>query len=96
VLEKDQGGGGMNPFTLRIPSTVEKQLRRCRTSLQTSIRLRLDQIVDGASARRPGRKRPLTQGPPMRFYVFEGYRVSYQLDPVTRTIVVLDLRAEAG
>jgi mRNA-degrading endonuclease RelE of RelBE toxin-antitoxin system len=26
----------------------------------------------------------------MRFYVYEGYRIFYQLDPRTRRVVVLD------
>jgi len=87
----------MNRFTLRIPSDVERQLRQCRSSLQTSIRKRLQEIAAGASALPPKRRRPAApKGPPLRFYVFEGCRVSYQVNLLTRTVVVLELRTEVS
>jgi hypothetical protein len=35
-----------------------------------------------------------SEEPPLRFYVFEGYRVSYAIDPVTRRVVVTTIRTE--
>jgi hypothetical protein len=87
----------MNRFTLQIPSDVERQLRQCRFSLQTSIRKRLQEIVQGAAAiPRKRRQPPAPKGPPLRFYVFEGCRVFYRVNPLTRTVVVLELRTEVG
>ena len=34
--------------------------------------------------------------PPLRFYVYEGYRVFYQVDAGTRRVVVLDLSPAKG
>jgi hypothetical protein len=86
----------MDRFTLQIPSDIERELRQCRSSLQTSIRKRLQEIADGASALPSKSRPPASREPPLRFYVFEGCRVSYQLNAVTRTVVVLDLRTEVG
>jgi hypothetical protein len=83
----------MTQYTLKIPADVQRQLRRCRASLRRSIRERLQEIADGANARPAGARRPLPlKGPPLRFYVYEGYRISYQLDPITRSVVVIELR----
>jgi hypothetical protein len=87
----------MNRFTVQIPGDLERQLRQCRSSLQTSIRKRLQEIAEGASTPPPKRRQPSApEGPPLRFYVFEGCRVSYQVNPITRTVVVLELRPEVG
>jgi hypothetical protein len=83
----------MTRYALKIPADVQRQLGRCRASLRRSIRERLEEITRGANDRPAGRKRsPALQGPPLRFYVYEGYRISYQLDPLTRSVVVLELR----
>lgn len=87
----------MKTFTLHIPSDVEAQLRRCRASIQESIRKRLQEIVDRLAtkpAARPGT--PAPQGPLPRFYVYEGYRVSYQVNPITRKVVLVALEAAPG
>ena len=87
----------MNQYRLSIPEAVERQLRSCRASIRASIRKRLDEIADRAGAGPVSRKRePAPQGPPARFYVFEGYRVFYRVDPATRSVVVLELRSEVG
>ena len=81
-------------YTLHIPEDVERQLRQCRASFRQSIRQRLQEIVESAvppPAR--GRRSAALEGPPLRFYVSEGYRVSYQVNPVTRRVLVLELRA---
>jgi mRNA-degrading endonuclease RelE of RelBE toxin-antitoxin system len=84
-------------FTLHIPKDVQGQLRRCRTSIRESIRKRLQEIVESLAIRPtlPG-KAPALGGPGLRFYVYEGYRVSYQVDPLTRRLVVLKLGTEAA
>jgi hypothetical protein len=83
----------MTRYTLQIPRDVQRQLGRCRASLRRSIQERLQEIAEGANTAPAGRRRsPTLVGPPLRFYVFEGYRISYQLDPITRSIVVLELR----
>jgi hypothetical protein len=87
----------MAQYTLQLPNGVERQLARCRASIRRSIQKRLQEIVDQASSAAPATgPSPAPQGPPLRFYVFEGCRVSYQLNPVTRSVVVLKLRPESG
>ena len=85
----------MDEYTLHIPDEIERQLDRCRIPLRDSIRKRLDEIVKDASSRPVKGKPSLLKGPPQRFYVFEGYRVSYQVNQVTRRVVVVKLRAES-
>lgn len=89
----------MSRFTLHIPKDIEGQLQRCRASIRESIHKRLQTILEGLAKRPPGRgrgKKTTTSGPPTRFYVFEGYRVSYEVNPLTRRVVVLSLQAEPG
>jgi hypothetical protein len=85
----------MKQFTLQIPKGVQTDLEKFRASIKQSIRRRLREIVDELTARppAPGKDAPV-HGPPLRFYVSEGCRVSYQVNPITRRVVVLDLKAE--
>jgi len=78
-------------YALRFSRETESRLLRCRASLRTAIRERLDTIA--VEAAKPTRRlsRPGRKEPPLRFYVYEGYRVVYQVDEQTRRIVVLDL-----
>jgi mRNA-degrading endonuclease RelE of RelBE toxin-antitoxin system len=85
----------MNQFTLQISDEVERQLRQCRVSFRASIRKRLQAIAQDAAKPKVRKQSPVAKGPPLRFYVSEGYRVSYQVNPKTRTVVVLELRAES-
>jgi mRNA-degrading endonuclease RelE of RelBE toxin-antitoxin system len=87
----------MNHFTLHIPNEIAAQLRRCRVSIRRSIRKRLQEIVQGLAIADPSeRKTPVDPGAPhLRFYVYEGYRVSYEVDPASRKVVVLKLRTES-
>jgi mRNA-degrading endonuclease RelE of RelBE toxin-antitoxin system len=88
---------GVNQYALSMGDDVERQLGRCRASLRQSIRKKLQEIVEAAGARpSPRAKRSPPAGPPLRLYVFEGYRVSYEVNPVTRTVTVLELRAESS
>jgi mRNA-degrading endonuclease RelE of RelBE toxin-antitoxin system len=87
----------MKQFTLHVSDELARQLRECRASLRAAIRKRLREIVEGAAALPGGHKRLASpKGPPLRFYVSEGYRVSYQVNPVTRTVAVLELRAQSS
>lgn len=78
-------------YALRFSSETERRFLRCRASVRAAIRERLESIAlavakPGQRSKPPGRKEP-----PMRFYVYEGYRVVYQVDEQTRRVVVLDL-----
>ncbi len=87
----------MNQYTLHIPEDVERQLRQCRAPIRQSIRKRLQEIVDGVAAHPVTRKKAAaTKGPPLRFYIYEGYRVFYQVNPADRRVTVLELRAESS
>jgi mRNA-degrading endonuclease RelE of RelBE toxin-antitoxin system len=87
----------MNQYTLQLPERLERQLRRFRASLRQSIRARLQEIVESLAAPAlTGPSSKVLKGPPLRFYVFEGYRVSYQVDPATRSVLVLELRPANG
>jgi len=81
-------------YALRFSSETERRFRRCRASVRAAIRERLESIAQ--AAKKPGRRRPKQPGPnepPLRFYVYEGYRVVYQVDEATRRVIVLDLAA---
>ncbi len=83
----------MSDYSVRISEDIGRQLRRCRASFRQSIQKRLQEIVDEATAL-PVSRRPAaaTQGPRLRFYVFEGYGVSYQVDHITRSVTITKLR----
>ena len=91
----------MKQYTLHIPRAVARQLQACRASIRQSIAERLRVIVaattDGPAGRRPpASPRAVAQGPAHRFYVLEGYRVSYVVMAVTRRVVVLELQPTSG
>jgi len=66
---------------------------RCRASIRAAIRKRLEDIVAAAGNTRARAKVPARKEPPLRFYVYEGLRIVYQVDPGTRRVVVLDIAA---
>jgi mRNA-degrading endonuclease RelE of RelBE toxin-antitoxin system len=86
----------MNRFTLHIHKSVERQLNRCRASIRKTIGDRLQALVDDLTIRPVASKSAVAEGPPLRFYVWEGYRISYQVNPFTHVVEVLELRAEHG
>ena len=87
----------MKPFALQIPKDVAAQLQKCHATLRQSIQKRLTEIADDLTARPAARgKVAALIGPPLRFYVSEGCRVSYQVNPLTRSIEVLKLQADSG
>jgi mRNA-degrading endonuclease RelE of RelBE toxin-antitoxin system len=82
-------------FTLHIPKDIEAELQRCRASIRAAIRKRLQDIVDSLAAQPKPREAALGPSePPLRFYAFEGYRVSYQVNPVTHKVIVTKIRVE--
>jgi mRNA-degrading endonuclease RelE of RelBE toxin-antitoxin system len=85
----------MPEYGFHISAEIEKRMRRCRAPIRVAIRKRLDEIAISAAtlAGKGGRraKASARKGPALRFYVYEGYRIAYQLDPESRKVVVLDL-----
>jgi mRNA-degrading endonuclease RelE of RelBE toxin-antitoxin system len=87
----------MKQFTLEVPKTIEAELGKFRAAIRQLVRKRLREIVEGLTAGPPARRKAARlEGPPLRFYVAEGCRVSYQVNPATRKVVVLALKAESG
>ena len=82
-------------YALSIPKEIEEKLARCTTSMRKAISGRLLESARVAS-RRVATRTPAPKGPPLRFYVFEGYRIFYRLDRGERSVVVLDLRPETA
>ena len=81
-------------YGLQMSKEIEGRLGRYRAPIRAAIRARLAEIAAtaGKGSARGGAKRPAAQKePPLRFYVYEGYRVFYQVDPGTRRVVILDL-----
>ena len=78
-------------YGLHISDEIEKRVLRCRASVRDAIRTRLRQIAIGAGKARRRVKALAPGEPPLRFYVYEGYRIAYQLDAASRRVVVLDL-----
>jgi mRNA-degrading endonuclease RelE of RelBE toxin-antitoxin system len=80
-------------YGLSFSREIERLFLRCRASVRTGIRERLESVA--LEAAKPSRrsKGPGHREPPLRFYVFEGYRVVYQLHEQTRRVVVLDVAA---
>ncbi len=82
-------------YVLRIPKEVEQRLLECTSSMREAIAGRLQEIVQRASeVARTVAKPTLPRAPALRFYVFEGYRVFYRIEPRSRRVVVLELRPE--
>ena len=90
------GRVAMKHYTLQMKKDVAQRLRNCRASIRQSIERKLQEIIAMAAEGRPAKPRSRPIGPPLRFYVFEGYRVSYEVNPLTRKVLVLELRNEPG
>jgi mRNA-degrading endonuclease RelE of RelBE toxin-antitoxin system len=88
---------GRNPvvapdYVVRISAELEGRMRRCHASVRTAIQKRLAEIAASAGNNPRRRAKALDQKhPPLRFYVYEGYRIAYQLDSESRRVVVLDI-----
>jgi hypothetical protein len=79
-------------YGLRMSPEIEGRMRRCRASVRAAIQRQLADIAASAGSNRRRPKMPDQKQPPLRFYVYEGYRVAYQLDSETRRVVVLDIQ----
>ena len=80
-------------YSLEFTREVERRFLRYRASIRTAIRQRLEDIVAAAGKARARAKMLVGKEPPLRFYVYEGFRVVYQVDLQTRRVVVLDIAA---
>ena len=80
-------------YALALSGEAERRFLRCRASIRAAIRQRLEDIVAAARKSRARAKMLAPKEPPLRFYVYEGFRVVYQVDPGTRHVVVLDIAA---
>lgn len=89
-LKLDPKGSAKGKYKLHILEDVERKLRRCRVTIRDAIHRRLGEIAHAAQ----GIVGPVPIGPRFRFYVYEGYRVFYRVDPTTRQVVVLELAFE--
>jgi len=78
-------------YALHMSSEIEGRLARCRASIRTGIRDRLQDITAAAVSSDSRSTQAVRKQPPLRSYAHEGYLVSYQVDPETRRVVVLDL-----
>jgi hypothetical protein len=87
-----QAGHIMNSeYGLHIPDELEKRMLRCRAPVRDAIRKRLRDIAIGAGKNRQRVKTAAAREPPLRFYVYEGYKIAYQLDAADRRVIVLDI-----
>jgi hypothetical protein len=75
-------------FTLDISKELTGRIGRCRASVREAIRRRLREIATSAARGRAASKAPKPKGPSPRFYVYEGHRVLYHIDPASRRVVV--------
>lgn len=76
-------------YALFIPLEIDRRIRRLRATVQTTIRIRLEEIITIAEASPVGLPPPL--GPSLRFYA-EGYRIFYKVESEARCVFVLELR----
>lgn len=90
------GSSTAKRYTLQITGDIARQLQRCRASIRRAIAGKLQEILATAAARPLPVKGLAPGGPPLRFYVLEGYRVSYVVRPRSRTVTVLDIQSEPG
>ncbi|MDB4982977.1 MAG: hypothetical protein JWM82_3729 [Myxococcales bacterium] len=78
-------------YGLVMSKALEGKLGRCRASIRAAIRDQLKDIAAAASGLAKAVTPKSPKEPPHRFYVYDGYRVFYQVDAGTRRVVVLDV-----
>src|SRR5450432_1406317 len=65
-------------YGLHMSADIEKQMRRCRAPVRAAINQHLREIAAGAgkakTKHKPKNKVLSPKEPPLRFYVYEGYR----------------------
>jgi mRNA-degrading endonuclease RelE of RelBE toxin-antitoxin system len=77
-------------YKIQFGTEIAARIGRCRASVRAAVEEALHSIAVTAGANKSRATASLKKGPSMRFYVYEGYRIFYQLDPRTRRVVVLD------
>jgi hypothetical protein len=83
----------MHEYSWALSPEVERRFLRCRASIRAAIRQRLQDIISVAGRSGARSKTVGPKEPPLRFYVYEGFRIVYQVVPETRRVVVLDIAA---
>jgi mRNA-degrading endonuclease RelE of RelBE toxin-antitoxin system len=78
-------------YGFQLSDEIERQMRRCRASVRTAIRKRLAEIAASAGQSRRHGKATDKKEPPLRFYVYEGYRIAYQLNSSRRRVIILNI-----
>lgn len=78
-------------YGLHVPDELEKRLLHARAPVRDTIRERLRQIAIGAAEGGNRIDTVAAGAPPLRFYVYEGYRIVYRLDTESRRVIVLDI-----
>ena len=81
-------------YGLRISAQLEGRIRRCAPAPRCArrrSRKQLGEIAAAAGIRGPRLKPPAQKEAPLRFYVYEGYRIAYQLDSAARRVIVLGI-----
>lgn len=86
----------MTDFALQIPARIEGQLRKSKKTIRDSVKERLREIARTSASPSEIGAAPAIVGPPLRFYVFDGYRISYELDLASHRVVVLDVQCVPG
>jgi hypothetical protein len=77
-------------YKIHLGAGIGSRIGRCRASVRAAVGASLQDIAVTAGESHGRARAPSKKGPSMRFYVYEGYRIFYQLDPRTRRVVVLD------
>jgi hypothetical protein len=78
-------------YDIRISAELGGRMRRCRAPVRAAIQRQLAEIAASAGNSRRRAKVPEQKQPPLRFYVYEGYRIGYRLEAESRRVVVLDI-----
>ncbi len=78
-------------YELHIPPKIALRMGQLRASVRREIRIRLEEILQVATARPLGALLP-PLGPPLRFYAGD-FRIFYREEPETRRVVVTELRS---
>jgi mRNA-degrading endonuclease RelE of RelBE toxin-antitoxin system len=80
-------------YDFHISADVEKRMVRWHAPVREEIRRRLAEIAASVGQSRPKTKAKAVEGtePPLRFYVYEGYRIAYEIDEERRRVVILEI-----
>ena len=78
-------------YKVHLATGMKGRIGRCRASVRAAIADGLHSIAVTAGQSHGRAQASVKKGPSMRFYVYEAYRIFYQLDTRTRRVVVLDV-----